>query len=251
MSFTDATPLLDPEKCLEFFKIRRNIRNARDPGHSDFANAPQLQAWGNSSSSSQLVVNGGFETRHIARDFAADIIEFIRGASVPIIWALDSGDKKTYSTSDILKYLVSQILQQNHTLLNERSAALSAARFQSAKTPRDWMNLFGSVLVGLPQLYVILDVDVLEKCLTSEAMTWPDRFRELFSALAARNVRTTVKVAFMITRLRHKSQLGDFEEREVLRIPCNRRGGIRKTTQNNVGVRARRKRERFLNGLLG
>ena len=253
MSFADTTPILEPGICLEYFKIRRNRRLGSNFGDSDFlASSPKLQSWGNNHQSSQLIIASSFESRRVVRDFATNVIELIHAAKFPVVWALDTRGtiERAISTSDLLKYLISQILRQNQSLLNERSAALSAVRFQSARTVGDWLSLFGSILDGLPRLYLVLDVELLQQCLTSEATTWPERFQELFLALAARGSQTAVKVVFLSTRSSHAKQLGEPDEGSVLRVPSERQRVAMKRKRDEsvrwaVGVRKRPKLKGF------
>lgn len=249
---------MNPEKCLEHARVRRNQRCTRQPSDTNFiANSSQLQDWGNGLTSTQLLVHGNFESRHATRDFAVDVIELVQGANVPIIWALDIGDKErsVYTPSDVLKYLISQILQQNSGLLDERSAAFSPVRFQNARTLRAWMDLLVSVLQGVPQVFLVLDLEVVEKCLTSETIAWQDLFQELFSRLADTNSQTRVKVAFLSTKSSHRTGLGNFDERNILRVPSNRNGAVKKPSwKESKGSRhrsAKNRRERLAKTILG
>lgn len=56
------------------------------------------------------------------------------------------------SVVDVLKQLVLQALRIDQSMLNERACALSAARFQSARTEAQWFDLLGSVIPGFPRL---------------------------------------------------------------------------------------------------
>jgi hypothetical protein len=149
-------------------------------------------------SSSQILIQGSFRNRHLARDFAVDMIDLVYAAQIPVVWALDP----TFDTQlrltpmDVLKYITLQVLRLNHAMLNERAVTLSAAQFQSTTTETGWFSMLGSALEGLQQLYIIIDLELLTKSAAS-TQTWLEEFPRLFSELSARKVRTVVKVAFV------------------------------------------------------
>lgn len=134
--------------------------------------------------------------RNVLNDFVADTIDLIVDANIPAVWVLQTRNDGQYSSVDILKQLVLQVLQQNHTLLNERSAALNAARYQSATTEDEWFNILGSVLDGLAQIYIIVDAEMLNSGIDGR-ITWASAFQKLFDELGRRGVDTVVKVAII------------------------------------------------------
>jgi len=191
----------------------------------------------------------------MTRDFAVDAIDLITTAHVPVVWALSFQglDSGAGGPLDVLKYLVSQVLQLNHTLLNERSAALSAARFQSAKSCQDWLNLLGSVLQGLEQIYIIIDLDVLGQGLR-EDIPWPDLFIQLADGLSARSLHTIVKVAFICSRRQHRSRLGSFDMERVLEITKGRKSRVQKAERaphrvDRYPTAPQRRRKKFLEAI--
>jgi hypothetical protein len=81
-------------------------------------------------------------------------------------------------------------------LVNEQSPVLNAARFQSARTEGDWFELLGSVLEGLPQIYVVVDAEILSKEFSSH-IRWPEAFLHLFERLQERFCKSVVKVVLV------------------------------------------------------
>jgi hypothetical protein len=248
MSFTATSVLPTPENVRQYHRVRRNRRRRRGFDDDGFLrDSQQLHSWVNQRNSSQIAVCSSFQARHAARDFATDAIDLILDAEIPVIWALKPRNdfEGDVASIDVLKYLVSQILQQNHTMLNERSAALSAARYQSARSEDDWINILGSAFEGLPQVYVIVDMEIL----STEMMTdrsWPAIFTLLAERLSARAVKTVVKVAFVVTRTTHKALVAeDLDQRRILQIPFNRSGQIHKQKEQSRMAR-RRNRSRLL-----
>ena len=144
-------------------------------------------------------MKGSFGTSHQARDFAADAISLIRDANIPVVWVLNmkqDGNASQPSFTDVLKLLVHQILQNNLYLHN---AWFSAARFQSAQTDSEWFNLSESLLHGLPQIYIIVDVEILDSSFC-EVPDWIKEFHNFFEILKEKSIQTTAKVALVSYR---------------------------------------------------
>jgi hypothetical protein len=188
--------------------MRDHRRKRTLGGTSQNANAnlltslPRLQSWAGSASSSLVLVRGTFTTRHQARDFAINTVDLALGSKVPTVWVLNPTKDARYRDPqiiDLLKQLVSQVLRLNHTMLDERSLSLSAARFQSATTEQEWFDLLGSVLAGLDRLYVVIDVECLLPLEDSGtvAFSFLESFQRLFGELEARGSKTVVKVVLV------------------------------------------------------
>lgn len=145
----------------------------------------KLKTWAASPTSSLIMVKGSCLTRLETKDFAADIVALLRGMKIPVLWTLSAKAETNLgwrSPVEVLKQLVLQVLHVNHTLLDEQSTALNAARFQSATTEADWFDLLGSVLEGLSQVYIVIDAEVMSRQFSSE-ISWPKAFLELFKKL--------------------------------------------------------------------
>ncbi|KUJ15209.1 uncharacterized protein LY89DRAFT_648419 [Mollisia scopiformis] len=204
LSFIHASPFDPPEHIRQFYSSMRNRRRQHDKFllHA-LHESPSLKTFGTEPTSSQIIVSSPFRTRHLVRDFAADVLDILDGARTPVVWILhkpssDISEQKLITRIEVVKQLVYQILQKNHTMLDERSFSLSAVRFQSARTENEWFALLGSVLAGFKQIYIVVDTALLgeieEERLTT---TWLKRFRELFAELRNRPNSTVVKVLFI------------------------------------------------------
>jgi hypothetical protein len=174
------------------------------------------------------------------------IVEAIKTAIIPVVWVLNSrtGEEngvcpsRAPSAIDVLKQLVFQVLQLNHTLLNERSASLNAARYKSAATEGEWFDLLGAAIAGLPQIYMIIDVEVVGPE-GGSTCSWPKIFMNLFESLLARNVKTNVKVVLVS----YRTQLS----LEVISTPgigsvlnIGKRGGVLKSGRVTKGKKSSR-----------
>jgi hypothetical protein len=211
LTFVASTPALhSPESALSYHIAMKNRRRFRSFSELSLPNRHiQLQDWVSNKSSALIVIQGNFAAKAVSRDLAVSVIEVIKATDIPVIWALTSKnrdeDNGSFSTRvsaiDVLKHLVFQVLRLNHTLLNERSIALNAAQYKSATTESDWFDLLGLVLRGLPQIYIVIDVELVSADF-GETNLWPEAFRKLFEDLVASSVVSILKVALVSYRTR-------------------------------------------------
>jgi len=70
--------------------------------------------------------------------------------------------------------------------------------YLSATTEEEWLSIFTSVLQGIPLLYIIIDVELLQSLAElTQSFSWPTAFLKIFSGLSQRNIRTVIKVALV------------------------------------------------------
>ncbi|KAF2736243.1 hypothetical protein EJ04DRAFT_598270, partial [Polyplosphaeria fusca] len=180
------------------------------------------------------------DCRQVVRDFAVDAIDLIIEAQIPVIWALGmQNNQPLFVAEDDAKYLVSQVLRQNHALLSERSAALSAARYQSATTMNEWFDLLGSALAGMQQAYFIIDLELVHRSIGG-AMVWSQLFEQLFQALRFRGCTTVLKIAFLGSRMDHRKQLTEFDQKKIVQLPRAKAGRVTKASKGQRLHRERR-----------
>ena len=112
---------------------------------------------------------------------------------------------------------------------------LTAKRFQSARTEDDWFNLLGSVLEGLPQIYIIMDLEVLGKR-TDDQYPIPNAFARLVDQLEQRQVRTVVKIALISYRPLELSELPSVFDK-VITIPKKGKPGASRRAKGRGGAK--------------
>jgi hypothetical protein len=68
-----------------------------------------------------------------------------------------------------------------------------------ATTEEEWFNIFISVIQGIPLLYIIIDVELLDTSLAelTESFCWPAAFLKIFDELSERNIKTIIKAALV------------------------------------------------------
>jgi hypothetical protein len=158
-----------------------------------------LQKWTSSDGSRLVLIQSSYSTRFSVRDFSVDIIRALQTAKIPTLWTLKSPMRGSHSVSlsnvDILRSLIYQALYLNSSLHAESCIAAKIAAIRDAVGPDAMFDVLGSVLDGMRQAYIIVDVELLnsleEKAASSSA------FLDLFRKLADHGSTTMVKVAIM------------------------------------------------------
>lgn len=146
--------------------------------------------------------------------FAAKSIAVLRESGIPVIWALktighDSSD--AMSSVDMIKDLTCQVVLLNGHMHNDSSMSSCSSSFMRARSEEDWMDILGSVLQGLPYLYIVLDFEMLSQASRCHGNTgWSAAFSGLFDKLSERDVKTVVKAVLVsYSSPLHKDSLND------------------------------------------
>jgi hypothetical protein len=205
LDFVASVPIPEPSKSLNWclsMTRRRQLKQSFAPQEYHWL-IPKLQDWSKASSSSLVMVRGGFQFRLDMKDLAAELAECLRNAGVQVIWILKTVDQmaedpEQLSAVDILKYLTSQILRLPETKVTEAVMNLACVRIKSAETEDDWLLILGSVLANLNRVYIVLDIEVLNYDSSSVgADFWPREFVKIFQKLRERDLKTLVKVVLI------------------------------------------------------
>ncbi|KAK3312173.1 hypothetical protein B0H66DRAFT_395086 [Apodospora peruviana] len=162
-------PLEAPDKTLQSALFHRNrYSRSRGPKNqmAEFWRTPRFRNWGAANSSSLIMIQGTFALRVEIKGFLVSMVECVQNADAPILWALNpTPQQKTTPNSkvsviDILKYLTAQALQLRKSV-PEGTARAACARFQTATTEAEWVELLASSLAGQRQVYIVVDVELL------------------------------------------------------------------------------------------
>jgi len=206
LNFTSNMSLIDPIKSFQYGLFMRNRRRLTAASSTKrFWLDSKFDKWKTSPESSLIIVQGHAQLRADIRDFCVNVVEALRDANIPVLWALKKADRDaTYEPSvvDLIKDLVSQALRVNTGLQTEQSLALNCARFQRASTESEWFELLGAVLAGIPQTYIIIDTDIVSSIYanTTKDFSLPLAFLGLFQALSFRGVKTVLRVILVSYR---------------------------------------------------
>jgi len=193
--------LWDPLRVYQYhYALHRRRRSPISQLSNRFWHSTKLRNWTRSPQSEISLIMGTFHSRLALRGFCVDVIEQLRAHQVPVLVSMrvtdDLSTTTKISSMDLLKYFVKQALQLSQKMRNERSMALSCARFHSAMSETEWFQLLESVLAEIGQtVYIIVDLELLDPDLDMLGrFSWLSAFRAFFSRLEERQVSTQVKV---------------------------------------------------------
>ena len=207
LAFLSADALLDPTRAYQGSVFLRNRRRAKgsSTGPSFWLDA-KIQFWTRCQSSSLVIIKGTRKLRFHLKDFCVDSVSILRETQIPVIWALKTMDienslrgEDKVSTNVLLKSLITQAIQINSTLHTDVALAPRLKAWLGASTEEEWLNILASVLQGIPLVYIIIDVELLDNSLAelTEGFSFPAAFLRVFSQLADRGIKTVIKVAFV------------------------------------------------------
>jgi hypothetical protein len=217
LDFLSVAALPDPAKSFQALLFMRNKRRLK-PSRNEFPFwlAPRMQSWNRSKLSSLIMINGTHKLRFQIKDFCTNSISVLQNSEIPVIWAMkalepeeirNTGPKETtkkgsgykVSTIEILKYLVSQAIRLNKSIHTDAALAPRLKAYLGATTEEEWFRILASILQGIPLLYIIIDVEVLDHSLAelAESFSWPSAFLKIFHELKERDINTVIKVALV------------------------------------------------------
>lgn len=239
---TSKTTLSDPLQSLRYYQSMRNRRQARSSVDLKHI-TPTLQVWASSKDSSLLFIRGSLSTRLDVRDLVTDVIGVVNSANVPIALALEPKNESLTSEErpvHVIKHLVMQILQLNSFVASKISAGFNVALLQSARTEADWFGILKIVLSGLPQVFIIIHMEVFGR--QGPDITWLIHFCRLMTNFIRENKDMVVKVAVANYRpLLLTSCFPDYSEDLSVRVDKSKsRGSNRRTQERNPRGRGKR-----------
>ncbi|CAM1509903.1 Fc.00g002380.m01.CDS01 [Cosmosporella sp. VM-42] len=125
---------------------------------------PSLRSWSYRLGSSLLVIQNPQGSRLFFRDLAVSIVDLVRKANVPTLWALDSNasDDATSnfdSAEGVLGYLIKQAMELFLPHQTEAGAASLRAQFSRANKVQDLAQLLGACLRNLHAVYIVIDIE--------------------------------------------------------------------------------------------
>lgn len=215
------TYLPPPSNVLQasLFLAKRNQRRFDQSPH--FWLDGRVQRWNQSRESSLVTIEGTRKTRPNLQCFTAKAIALLQATEISVIWALktslQAADCQT-STTDVLKYLISQAIRCNKSIHNDAAMVARLAAHREAESEEDYINILLSVLEGIPLVYIMIDLEVL--CRNAQASareSWPRAFLSMFSELSRRSVGTILRVVLISCEslLRRNDLYGQYRDHVV------------------------------------
>ncbi|KAK7937365.1 uncharacterized protein PG986_014233 [Apiospora aurea] len=193
-------PINSFQASLFLSKKRRTRPSARGPA---FWLEDKVQRWNQSYTSSLVAVHGTRKMKFHLQGFCVESIAMLRDNKIPVIWALkaiapEGRAADAVSSVDLIKYLTSQAIAVNKGIQTDAALAPCLRSYIGAQTEDDWIKILGSVLHGIPYLYIILDIEFLCQRLTGPTNDfWPAAFIRIFAELSTRGSKTVIRVALI------------------------------------------------------
>jgi hypothetical protein len=173
------------------------------------------------------------------RDFSVNVIQQLLSKNVPVLWALSGPDSGFEASSDIspvdlFQHLILQALRLDRDSQTESGMSLQCARFHRASTEHDWLQLLGSSLVGIREVYLVVDLSTLRGNVEpTDGFSWPAAFNSLFAEIAKRSQGVRVKVLLLAGMTNEGAQASAQGSSDILipvrvtQTPVRRRKQIR------------------------
>lgn len=145
-----------------------------------------MAQWSSEPGSSVLVAVDAHDT--VVLGFMIDVLKLIREGSYPVIWLLphksywDAG----HLLEDLISAMVLQALQLNPQRLVSNADPITLSDLNNASSVADWLLILQRALLGLPQIFIIIDAQLLRNTCGNDRQRTTDLMENLVS-----NVKTT------------------------------------------------------------
>lgn len=102
-------------------------------------------------------------TSQTVKDFLVELLQVIREARFPVLWALRFADywESDLTCIDILRMLVLQALQISPDSLTMGSNPVTMTHLREAVDEAGWLSILNRALQGVQQIYIVLNADLL------------------------------------------------------------------------------------------
>ena len=228
MSFLEKLPTSG--ESLEYCQsIRRRSRHRMTLPLPDVS---RLAGWASEPTNSLLVLQGTSAT--VSKAFMIDLIDLVRDAKMPILWALRyAGYWDSPTTSiDILRMLVLQALQMNPQAMAQGSHPITIVGLREAATETDWLDILARALQGVPRIFIALDSGLLTHATANETQ----QGTELVEAFRSR-LLTSVKIFASASNLNRAYVADRHNNRQCISLQID-------GSHNQLGKQRRKKRNR-------
>jgi hypothetical protein len=189
IQFFHILDVLKPVNCPEValkkvqsFIKRSSHLNTSSKGSEDLMQ--RLNDWVSLRGSSLFVVQVGPRAEFKAKEFAAEVIDFLRTTEYTVLWNVSHLTTQLYppSLADIIMSLVSQALNHNPAALCKDRNDVNIAKFKQLHTETEWRALFLKIFSQMAQCFLIIEAHDLFQAYREDSQ-WTTRFIQLFQDL--------------------------------------------------------------------
>lgn len=165
----------------------------------------KFSGWTERSSSSFIIVRGRYEHRPHVMNLCVNAVRVLMDSTIPVVWILRDNEQaklENVTTVSVLQDIVCQVLRLNVGSHTERAFTSCCTKFRCAQTEKQWLDLLGLALSGLPQVYIIIDLETLfpRQSGNSSDFLWNSAFLSLFNDMKRRGSTTIVKLILVSCR---------------------------------------------------
>ncbi|KAI1759878.1 hypothetical protein GGR53DRAFT_512112 [Hypoxylon sp. FL1150] len=193
----------DPDTCYKqhlFFRRRRASGMGTITSTNKFWLSSKLARCSASHESTLVVVKGAFMSRSAMQDFGVDVIEALASCAIPAVWALTSLEKSRSTSistaTDVVKYLTYQALRLRGVTETEKQMSLRYSQFHTARTQREWLQLFKQVITTLEgEVYLVVDLATMRPSLEGvDGFNFVQELNRMLTEISGDNMATKVRV---------------------------------------------------------
>ncbi|RFU72997.1 hypothetical protein TARUN_9255 [Trichoderma arundinaceum] len=155
----------NPEISYQYNLMMRNRRLKQGIAPDKYpVLTPALRSWSHAPGPSLLLLPAAKTLRKQMRDLAVSLVDLIRQAKAPVLWALDSNaggttNSKLDSAVAVLRRLAEQAIALGLAHQTEATASMLHARFSRANKVEDMIHLLATCMRNIPVVYIVIDVD--------------------------------------------------------------------------------------------
>lgn len=206
-------------------------------------NVSQLELWSCQEHSSFLMMRSSSSLA--ARNFTVRLVNLIRASGCRILWALRFPDywEREITFIDVFCMLLKQALQINPGALTSKDYPITATALHEAASESDWLSLLNRALRGIPQIYIIIDADLLKRGILGNKYT----ATRLLGMLQQLVTDTTLKtfVSNLIIDQSYVMRNWEPESWDVLKTDCLEKREIAKARLGRQSFHVGRNRKHY------
>ncbi|KAI1342484.1 hypothetical protein F5Y15DRAFT_412990 [Xylariaceae sp. FL0016] len=162
------------DDTLGYCRSMRNRRRKKLPTQLPAAALSKLKSWVADRSSSLLLAQGqGVRTSSL--DFAADFLDAVLEHGYPVLWALPFATEDgplIPSIVNVIRGLISQILNLDPSILGEGSHPMTIKHFKSASSIQQWLALLERCLLRFNRIFIVFDLGLIEAAVDQDDGTY-------------------------------------------------------------------------------
>jgi hypothetical protein len=156
----------DPCDILSFrVSLARRQQTRRTFNLDPVWSSGSLASWSSVPGSAVLLVQGSLSMKAETLAVATSMTELVQSEQITVLWALQNADPDwgvQTTPSQIMKYLAMQALRLNHDIVNSSiSRSFNQTHITSAHTVQHWTSILSNALRGVPRVYVLIDLDLM------------------------------------------------------------------------------------------